>query len=384
MKILHVAGSMASDAGGTTEAVLRIVEVSETLGVNSEVVTLDHASSRTVSREFLKLHQLGSGKFGTYAYSPLLSKWLHKNIERFDAVIIHGMWQYHGVAASRACRKHAIPYFVFTHGMLDPWFNETYPLKKLKKQLYWPLFEHPVLHYARSLLFTCEEEQILARQSFKPYRVREQVVGLGTIHPPGQRESYQRAFEDDTPEWGQESFLLFMSRIQEKKGLDILLEAYEQLNAEGVDLPNLVIAGPTQQKAYAAELKKRYNQPAIQWIGSLQGDLKWQALASAEAMILPSHQENFGIVVAEALALGTPVLITDKVNIWREVSETKSGLIGEDTVSGIRNLLLDWLNTNNEQRRIMTTAAIACFDNTFDIKASTRKLLDYVQTNIAP
>lgn len=382
MHLLHLTGSMASRAGGTAEAVLRIAEASAELGSSYEIASLDDPNAGDDEMISANVHPLGPGKLGTYAYAPHARTWLDQSIHRFDALIIHGIWQYHGLAASRACRRHKVPYFVYPHGMLDPWFNRTYPLKRLKKQLYWPLFEHPVLQHARALLFTCEEECLLARQSFRPYTVKEEIVGLGTQAPPESRESLIQAFRQELPEWGKRGYLLFMGRIQEKKGLDLLLEAYEILDTEGESLPDLVIAGPIQQKDYAARLKERYPLPRVHWVGSLRGELKWQALATAEALVLPSHQENFGIVVAEALSVGTPTLITDKVNIWREVSQNGAGLVADDSLDAQVALLRKWLRTDPETRKKMKFSALDCFNKTFDIRASTQRLLDCVQRSI--
>jgi len=363
---------MDPNSGGTTEAVHRLCEALNHLEVESQVASLDPPSLEVNGA--LEIHRLGPGKLGKFAYSRKAAEWLSDSVEQFDAVIIHGIWQFHDLAAANACRKARIPYFVFTHGMLDPWFNRTYPLKKLKKQCYWPFFQYPVLRDANALLFTCEEECLLARQSFSPYRVSEKIVGLGTQSLGKTREVLSNTFHSADYEWGKNPYLLFLGRIQEKKGLDLLLEAYRQLKDQRVSLPDLVIAGPTQQKDYEDRLKKGYPLTGVHWVGSLIGELKWQALAAAEAMVLPSHQENFGIVVAEALSIGTPCLISNKVNIWREVEANSAGLICEDTTESVKKMLVSWNGLDLSQKEKISAKATNCFKANFDISLSAERL----------
>jgi hypothetical protein len=112
--------------------------------------------------------------------SPLITSLARQQ----DAVIIHGIWQYHAFAAWRALHGKGSPYFVYPHGMLDPWFKRTYPLKHIRKSAYWPWSYCRVLREAKAVVFTTEQERRLARQSFWLYRAQEHVVGYGTSAPP--------------------------------------------------------------------------------------------------------------------------------------------------------------------------------------------------------
>jgi glycosyltransferase involved in cell wall biosynthesis len=114
----------------------------------------------------------------------------------------------------------------------------------------------------------------------------------------------------------------------------------------------------------------------ITWTGMLKGDLKYGAYYCAEAFLLPSHQENFGIVVAEALACATPVLISNKVNIWREIIEDKAGLVEDDNLAGVTTLFEKWLCKNAKQRSKISQNALQCFDARFEIKEATNSLIN--------
>jgi glycosyltransferase involved in cell wall biosynthesis len=112
----------------------------------------------------------------------------------------------------------------------------------------------------------------------------------------------------------------------------------------------------------------------------LSGDLKWGALRQAEVFILPSHQENFGIAVVEALACGTPVLISRPVNIWREIESSGAGLVDADTVEGCSRLFVKWLNLTDPARMEMAARAVASFKQYFEITQTAASLVDTIRS----
>jgi glycosyltransferase involved in cell wall biosynthesis len=381
MKILRVIHTVQSKSGGPIEGLKQASRIMTELGVAIEVACLDTpaAVQAEIGDFSWPVHALGPGRLGTFSYAPRMRDWLDANVHRFDAVIIHGNWQYHGCATSRACLRHAVPYFIYPHGMLDPWFNEAYPLKKLKKRLYWNFGEHPVLRNAEAVLFTCREECLRARHCFAPYEVTEKVIGYGTNAPDYDMHILRKA-----PPIGGAPYFLFMSRIQEKKGLDLLVEAYARLRVERSGLPELLIAGPEQQPEYARDLKNRFPQDGLHWLGEVRGIDKWKLLANAVALVLPSHQENFGIVVAEALAVGTPALVSDKVNIHAEVVQHGAGIAATDDLGGTMALIQRWAQLSAIEKETMASAAKNLFKTHFEIRRATGDLIRYIQDRIQP
>jgi glycosyltransferase involved in cell wall biosynthesis len=170
--------------------------------------------------------------------------------------------------------------------------------------------------------------------------------------------------------------LLFLSRIQEKKGCDILIKAFAKLAAQHPKL-HLVMAGP-DQTGWVQTLKTLAQELGIaervSWPGMLKGDMKWGAFYASDAFILTSHQENFGIVVAEALGCGLPVLISDKVNIWREIEADGAGIVNSDTVEGSVQTLQTWLALGPDARQQMALQAKATFAKRFTVKAMCESL----------
>jgi glycosyltransferase involved in cell wall biosynthesis len=143
-----------------------------------------------------------------------------------------------------------------------------------------------------------------------------------------------------------------------------------------------VIAGPDQTGwlTHLKDLARRTGVDArVTWPGMLQGDMKWGAFYAAEAFILPSHQENFGIAVAEALGCGLPVLISDKVNICYEVTSYEAGLVAPDTLVGTRKVLGDWLKMTPSLRQVMSSRARALFNERFTVDAMATSLIEVVQ-----
>lgn len=379
MKLLHVFRTVSAEGGGPIEGVRQRGIRLQQLGHSVDVVTLDDPCEAFLSDFPLKVHALGPSR-GGYGYSAKLVPWLVANARGYDAVIVNGLWQYNGFGAWRALRKIDMPYFVFTHGMLDPWFKRTYPLKHLKKWLYWPWATYRLLRDARAVLFTTEEERLQARQSFWLYRAREEVVAYGTSVPPGNADELRQEFLSSYPELRGRRVLLFLSRIHEKKGCDLLIRAFA--NVAGDANLHLIIAGPDQTgwvgrlKCLAEDL---HIGDRISWPGMLRDAKKWGAFYSAEVFVLPSHQENFGIAVAEALGCGLPVLISDKVNIWHEVRAHRAGLVAPDTLQGTQQLLNEWLALTGDERRAMGECARKLFHERFTVDAMANSLLAVVE-----
>jgi glycosyltransferase involved in cell wall biosynthesis len=322
---------------------------------------------------------------GGYAYSPRLVPWLRAHAGGFDAVIVNGLWQYGSFAAWRALHDTAVPYFVFPHGMLDPYFKRTYPLKHIKKSLYWPWAEYRVLRDARAVFFTCEDERLLARESFALYRCREVVAGFGTAPPPVGRDAGLAAFHAAFPTLAGRRIVLFLGRVHEKKGCDLLVEAFADLAGQAPDW-QLVIAGPCEAalgRALRERAVARGIADRITWTGMLAGTAKWGALYAAEVFALTSHQENFGIAVAEAMACGTPVLVSDKVNIWREIAASGAGFVAPDTREGAIGLLRRWNALDANARGEMGRRAQDCFDAHFDMRVVARGLSEKISRLIA-
>ena len=216
-KILHVISSINPIGGGPIEGLKQRYETLLKFGYVTEVVCSDSPDSQFISNYPFKIHALGPSFF-KYAYCPKLFPWLKENYSNYDAIIVNGIWQYSSYAVWRALARKKIPYFVFTHGMLDPWFKFSYPLKHIKKWLYWPWSDYLVLRDAQAVFFTSEEEKLQARKSFWLYKCNEEVITYGTSPPPKDILKLSEDFYLKNPHLREKRIILFMSRIHDKKG----------------------------------------------------------------------------------------------------------------------------------------------------------------------
>lgn len=386
LRILHAIRSVNPVGGGPVEGLKQMASVNRRQGHVIEVASLDALQDPWVKNFPLVLYPLGQAK-GGYGYSGAFIPWLRSNQSRYDAIVVDGIWQYHAYAVRQALIGSRTPYFVYTHGMLDPWFKKSYPFKHLKKWLYWPWGDYRVLRDAAAVLFTCEEERRLARKSFWLYRCNEQVVNFGTAGPPtGDREECRLLFEQRWPETANKRCLLHLGRVHVKKAPDLVLNAFALQLAE---LPpaqseqfHLIMAGPAED-SYGQEMKALATSLGLNgkvtWTGMITGDLKWGAYYQAEAFLLPSHQENFGIVVAEALACSRPVLISNKINIWREIAEDAAGFVEADDLPGTLQLLRRWKLLSHTERMQMGDRAQLCFRKRFHIEPSAQSFIEALE-----
>ncbi|WP_325383572.1 glycosyltransferase [Edaphobacter sp.] len=382
MRILHVMGTLDPAAGGPSQSV-RVLMSHADLGYIGEVVTLDDPESPWLKTLTFPVHPLGPVS-STYGFNPRLVPWIKANRHRFDGVVVNGLWQYCGLAARRALAGTKTPYLLFTHGMLDPYFKHAFPLKHAKKWPYWLLSEYWNLRGAYRVLFTSEAEKRLAEQSFWLHRWKPYVVPYGAKGPVGAPPVLKQTFFDQCPQVKDKRYLLFLGRIHRKKGCDLLVDAFAKVAADDPEL-NLVMAGPDQQQ-WSAELQQTAAQAGIanriHWPGMITGDAKWGAFYGAEAFILPSHQENFGIAVAEAMACGTPVLLSDKVNIAEEIANDGAGYMEPDTPDGTLHLLERWIATSPYDRQRLGDQALHSFNQRYDMEQTAKTIIGLFEAAI--
>jgi len=375
MRILHVMGTLDPAAGGPSQSV-RVLMSYASIGYVGEVVTFDDPEAPWLKTLAFPVHPLGPVG-STYGFNPRLVPWIRANRHRFDGIVVNGLWQYCGLAARRALSGTDTPYLVFTHGMLDPYFKHAFPLKHAKKWPYWLLAEYWNLRGAYRVLFTSEAEKQLAEESFWLHRWTPYVVPYGAKGPTGDPETMKQIFFDQCPQVNGRRYLLFLGRIHRKKGCDLLVDAFAKLAADDPEL-HLVMAGPDQQQ-WSAELQQTALKAGIaariHWPGMITGDAKWGAFYGAEAFILPSHQENFGIAVAEAMACGTPVLLSDKVNIAEEIANDGAGFMESDTLDGTLRLLQRWIATSPREREQMAEQAAASFKQRYDMQQTAKTII---------
>lgn len=362
--------------GGPSQGIRNLDKAMRDHGIIKEVACLDRPDSSYLNHDEFEIHALGPAH-GQWRYTPKLIPWLYNNIGRFDIIIINGLWAYHSYAAWKVLKKlkkedpagKQPKVLIMPHGMLDPYFQRAKDrrLKAIRNWFFWKLIEGKVVNDADGLLFTCQTELLLARETFTSYHPKKEYnAGYGIKPPPGYDPAMSEAFYERCPNLRGKPYLLFLGRIHPKKGVKMLLNEYAELYkkrvAQGMTIPRLVIAGPGWNSEYGKMLAKQlFGTPVFKSIiytpDMLTDDAKWGAFYECEAFILPSHQENFGIAIVEALACEKPVLISNQVNIWREVVAGGGGLVENDHEMGVRNLLTKWFGMTDGEKNQMSKAA---------------------------
>lgn len=246
-----------------------------------------------------------------------------------DAVHFHGLWQPSFRTVGRRYLSQHTPFVVSPHGMLEPW---AWRHKRWKKLPYWHLVEKPWVRHASCVLATAANEARRLAKFLPHTRIETLPLGLtGTAAPAYEKARELLGWKRD------ERVLLFLSRIHEKKGLDLLLEALTE-----VQIPQpcrLVIVGPDEQPEYAARCRQFSTThadrlPAIEWKGPIWREDRWPYLQGADLFCLPTHSENFGLAVLEACQVGTQTLTTTETP-WAEVLPRHGGLIATPTIESI-------------------------------------------------
>ena len=380
MLILTVIPSIDPTKGGPSECIINLIPELNKYGFIHDVVCLDNPNAAFLQNTSFKTYALGDAK-NAWNYNKKLIPWLRKNVLRYDMVVVHTLWGYHGYAVNKVLkelRNKNSRYYVMPHGMLDPYFQtaKERKLKAIRNLFYWAFIEKKVINEAEGILFTCDAERQLAQKTFNNYHPKKEIiVGIGIYSPPSKQASFVDAFYKALNTSKRNPYILFLSRIDCKKGIDILITAYAKIvEANNLEtLPDLVIAGSGIEKEFGLTIQKMVTsnkllEGKVHFPGMLRDEAKWGAFYGSEAFILPSHQENFGIVVVEALACKKVVLITDKVNIYSVIKDEQAGIVESDNEEGIYNLLNNWLHLSAQEKNNMSLNAFNCFQKHYTIQ----------------
>ena len=330
MKILQVIPYMHPAAGGPPVVVDRLSRALAAQGHELRVLTTDlfargdrcwaNGNDRPYA---LEIHPAVAGN--RYGFSPRFAKALSQSVRESDIVHIHTLWTFASLAAERSCRSADRPFLVMPHGMLDPhsmrhgWF---------RKQCYGRLLEWPLLRGARGICYTHVEEERLAALTC-PALPRGHIVELGAESPPDcPRAELRGDFLARCPELDGRVVTLFLGRIHPKKGLDLLIPAFDQVRRQR-NKAHLLIVGPGEAgyvDSIRADIAQRGLGSHVTMTGPLYGRDKWAAIAASDLFVLPSYQENFALAaVWRPSEESVPVLLSRRVNLWQDLIDAGAG-----------------------------------------------------------
>jgi glycosyltransferase involved in cell wall biosynthesis len=349
MRILHSTATLSAAQGGPSRAVIDMALAARERGHEVAVfattykdppIDLTEAQQRGVT---FHRYPLGRPELlnRPLQRSPALAAALARTLAAgaYDLVHLHSLHLHHCWVTGLICQRLGLPYLLRPHGSFDPYIiRKKRPAKWLLEQL----FMNRVIRGAAALHFTAQEEWSLAR----PWIFnRPGVVVPNSLDCQAYQDLPDRSvFLDKYPEAKGRRIVLFLSRLAAKKGLDLLVPAFAAAQQRFGDL-HLVLAGPDHgiAKQVEADLQTHNLRERASITGMIQGAEKLSALAAASCFALPSYSENFGIAVVEALAAGLPVVISDKVNIWREIQADHAGLVCRCSVPSLTENLITLL-----------------------------------------
>lgn len=277
--------------------------------------------------------------FRRYKFSTGLLSWLWANAHRYDIAHIHALFSPVSTTAATVCRWKNLPYIMRPLGTLDP---ADLQKKKQIKKIYASLLERPNLAGAAAIHFTSGLESKVSERF--GVSTPGKVIPLGVALPNlPERSASQLAIRKRFDIPAERPIILFMSRVDPKKGFDLLLPALDNLYQDGKPFHFLLCGANPQDRAYETRIKKQVESSA--WakqatvVGFVSGELKAQILSAADVFVLPSYYENFGIAVAEAMAAKIPVVISDQVHIWPVIKESESGWVVPTQVGALTDAL---------------------------------------------
>ena len=334
MKILHIGLSLSPRCGGPSVAVTEMTrhQVLKGLDVTVYSTNMDYPSgildvpiNAPVMNHGVRHH------YFTVQFTPLLVSLpmaieLRKTIRNYDLLHIHALYRFPTTYAASLCRKYNIPYIVEPHGSLDPYLHKQSAYSVWAKRAYEKMFDLPNLNAASTIRYSSSEE--MAKCDFLDLRAPGVVVPHGLDwnrfkRLPSKGGLRKRLGLNDEP------LILFLGRINFKKGLDLLVQAFYEV-VEVLDDAVLVIVGP-DNNGYAKVVRKwiaaRGLSDKVYWQEMLYDDEVLEAYVDADVFVLPSYTENFGLAVVEAMACALPVVISDQVNISSDVSQSAAGMV---------------------------------------------------------
>jgi glycosyltransferase involved in cell wall biosynthesis len=350
MKVLHVIPSLSPKHGGPSFAVDFITRGLQRAGVAVDIATTDDDGPgfrlNVLPGKRIELEGRGIFYFRKqtefYKVSLPFSLWAARHLVDYDVISVHALFCYTSTSAAYQARLAGIPYIIIPHGILNRWGIEN--RHPLLKKLSLRLIEKPLLRDAAAMYYTSRAEQREAEQTgaSAPAAVIPHGINLEKFQNLPGREVFINRFPQATGR----TLVLFLSRLDVKKGLDLLLPAFAVLKRKHPKAM-LVIAGDGR-KDYVAGLHKQAAQlgvgQEVLWVGFLDGVGKLSAFAAASMFVLPSYSENFGIALVEAMATGLPCVTTDGVAVSEDILEHNAGIVVKADVkllSGAMNRLLD-------------------------------------------
>jgi glycosyltransferase involved in cell wall biosynthesis len=317
MRILHLIATLAPESGGPAQACIEMASAVAARGHGVSIYTTDWGKPArpvpTGSTVAIKTFPVQWPR--GWKPSVGLAQALRRDLPSFDVVHLHSLYLFHDWVGGDFAHQHGVPYIVRPHGLLDPYIRRRSRARKCLMEI---AFQNRVLRRAAAIHYTSDLERDISARYDQGALTR--VVPLGVRLDGFENMPPAHDFIRRFPATAGRRIVLFLSRVHEKKGLDLLIPAFAAARKSLPDL-HLVIAGPDDGMLERARALARQHQveDEVTFTGMLIGADKLAAFSAASMFALPSYSENFGIAIVEAMAAGLPAIVSDQVNIYREI-----------------------------------------------------------------
>lgn len=338
VRVLHVIPSVSSAHGGPTTALELTERALSSLGVEVETATTDDdgpgkrkqlALGTPLKQNGVKRRYFAK-RLEFYKVAPSFAVWIARHARDYDVIHIHALFSFTSIVAAWAARRAGVPYVLRPLGTLSRYgLEQRRPLLK-RWSMVW--LEGPALRHAAAVQFTSEDEEREARLA--SVACHAAVIPLG-VEPWVAADA--NAITQRFPALSGKPYLLYLARLDTKKNVEGLLEAFGLCVATWPPDVNLLIAGsgdPAYERELQALAARHRLAGRVVWAGHLAGALKQSALAGASLFVLPSYSENFGMAAAEALMAGLPCVLGQGVALAHDVAQAGAGVsVGTDAKS---------------------------------------------------
>ena len=362
-KILSIIDSLNPKDGGPSHSLFDIALSNKQNNIQHDILYIGK-KQKINDLSGIKIIALNDSIF-KYGISLKLIFWLYQNKNNYNLFIIHGLWQFITLLS-----RIIIPnkYLVFTHGMLDPYFKSE-KFKSFKKKIYWNIFEKKNLQKAKFVLLNSIKEKKQINNTFvKTNGIKFKLINYGIYTKDINFKKSKLKFYSKFKFLKNYKLIVYIGRIHPKKGLDILIDAFEKIDNKRYIL---LIAGDINNKyakALIQKVKNKNNSKKIIFANFLKGEIKWGAISNAASTILPSHGENFGVSIAESLLAGTPVICSNKVGTSKQIKESNAGIIVKNNKLSLYQGIMKFINLSQKQKEKLSKNSITCFNKNFNIK----------------
>ena len=374
MKILHVINSIDSIYGGPSKYILDLVSSQNNMGVNGYICTTHERNYKikiSSNYKFIKdkIFSFRVNLLKSLRFSSGFKKFIDNNIRTYDIIHIHGLYRFPTSYAAYKARALKLPYVIRPHGSLDPYLYKRSAYSLILKRLWEYFFDFPNIRNSCAIHCTSNLEKKKINQLNIAPKAKLFVIQNFISDIFFTKRTKNLSFKKKIRFSNDDKIILFLGRINFKKGLDLLIPAFKKINNVFSNY-KLLVVGPNNEKYLEKVIlplvKQNRLEDSFKYLPAIYGKKLLQCYQESDLFVLPSYSENFGLTIFEAMALKVPVIVSDQVDL--------AGLIKKNKLAYVHKC-----NVNSLFRQIKF-----CIENKHLTNQNKRRAYDFVKENFTP